>query len=302
MAEGRVVRVAAIQWAAPLEPALGTLTALIHPPLAQAAQAGAQLVVFAPGIDQALAAFAAREAEPPAAPEVRRFAAEQKLAMALSQRFDALGRALASQYRVVLALGSVLVRRLEGTVRVAYLYGPKGDLLGFQGQTHRSPAEREHDLLVETTLSPIDTPVGRVGLVTGADVEYPEVSRILCLQGAEILVHQGMLARFSEALALSRLWREVQANQVFGVEAYSVAEGCRGRSAIHCPVEMAPDRSGWLARAADDAQPAVVVADLDFDRLKQVTGAYPLHALRNPGLYRRYLPVIYDRSEDHDRA
>lgn len=271
---GSQVCVAAVQWARQPFSSVEALASALEAPLAEAVRRGAKLVAFSGGVGEAL-----RQALgcPPGAP-------------ALQPEFEALGRRLAAAHGVTLAPGALLVGSQPGASRVAYLFGPRGEVLGAQVQTHRSAADRAAGLLVSTELAP----VGPVGLVVGADVTYPEVSRILCLQGASILVHQDALPRWSEALALSRLWREVQANQVFGIEAYGVGESCRGRSAIHAPVEMAPGGSGWLARAADDEHPDVVAAELDFARLAEVIEVYPLHALRNLAQYRRYFPAVYE--------
>lgn len=293
------MRVAAVQWAWRTGGSRQALEDALCEPLQQAVQAGAELVVFAAGVDRALAEGLSGW-QPPygAAGGVSALSGAPAPGYELHCEFERLGRSLARAYPATLALGSVLWPASGGFQRVAMLFGPGGQVLGTQGQTHRSPTERAGGLQVAEVLAPIATPVGPIGILNGVDVEYPEVSRILCLQGATILVHHGELSAFSEAVALSRLWREVQANQVFGVEAYSVWREHRGRSGILAPIEMTADGSGWLARAPDDRQPAVVLADLDFERLKAVVDAYPIYSLRNPGQYRRYFPLLYEGCQE----
>lgn len=281
----KALRVAAVQWARQplsssgegLARAAERLAAGLAAPLAEASRAGAQLVALPWGLSDALAE--ATDSRPPVG-EVR-------------EAFESLGARLAREFDVALAAGPALVETPRGLRRVAYLFGADGRVLGTQVQTHRSAADRASGVGAGVELAPIDTPAGLLGLVCGADVEYPEVSRLLCLQGAHILVHQAALTRWSEALALARLWREVQANQVFGIEAYAVGAGCRGRSAIHAPLEMTPGQTGWLAQAPDDEHPAVVLADLDFAQLEKVREAYPIGRLRNEAQYRRYFPGMY---------
>ncbi|MDI7274352.1 MAG: nitrilase-related carbon-nitrogen hydrolase, partial [Anaerolineae bacterium] len=215
---------------------------------------------------------------------------------------DHLAGSLARASGVTLGLGPVLAPGPEGLERLASIFGPAGELLGRQAQTHRTAEERATCLAAGALLAPIETPVGRVGLVNGADILYPEVSRILCLQGADVLAHQGALQRYDEAVALSRLWREVQANQVFGVEAYAVGPGLRGRSAVHAPLEITPEQDGWLARAPADDRPAVVLADLDPSALDKLLRIYPIHALRNPGQYARYFPGLYRAAAQASRG
>lgn len=289
------MRAAAVQWAWRPGGSRQAFEDALCEPLQQALQAGAELVVFAAGVDRALAeVLSGRQPACGSTAGVSALSDAPAPGYELHCEFERLGRSLAKAYPATLALGSVLWSAPAGFQRVAMLFGPGGQVLGTQGQTHRDPDERAGGLQAAEVLAPIATPVGPIGILSGVDVEYPEVSRILCLQGATILVHHGELSTFGEAVALSRLWREVQANQVFGVEAYSVWREHRGRSGILAPIEMTADGSGWLARAPDDQQPAVVVADLDFECLQAVVDAYPIHSLRNPGQYRRYFPLLYE--------
>jgi predicted amidohydrolase len=277
----RRTRAAAVQWADRPFASLDELEDSLEAPLAEAARAGAELVIFPAGVSEALARVLALDGPDSAG------------SRQLPEALDALAASLARAWRVTLGLGPAVVPGPEGPECVSSLFGPDGGLLGRQAQTHRTPAERAAGLACGRDLTPIETPVGLVGLVNGADLLYPEVSRILCLQGADILVHQGLLSGFGEAIALSRLWREVQANQVFGVEAYAAGPGRRGRSAVHAPLEITSGQDGFLARAADEGEPQVVIGDLDPDALAKLLQTYPIHALRNLRQYARYFPELY---------
>lgn len=295
MSQERLLRVAVAQCAWQPVATSTELRISLESALARAVRAGAELIALSPGADESLAGLRSDLSRP----------SRHALALdrELRRQYEDLGSWLARAFGVVLALGPALLSYPEGPRRVACLFGAKGELLGTQVQTHRSPAERALGLVRGTSLAPIATPLGQVGLVSGADVEYPEVSRILCLQGAEILVHQAALEHFGKALALSRLWREVQANQVFGLEAYAVGPGLRGRSAIHAPLEITPGHTGWLARAPTDSEPSVVTAELDFLALRKPLASFPIARLRNEAQYRRYLPAVYEAAatqEDGD--
>lgn len=281
MAMKHRARAAAVQWADRAFASLDELEGSLGAHLAEAARAGAELVIFPAGVSEALARVLAVDSPDAAA------------SRQLPEALDALAASLARTWRVTLGMGPAVVPGPEGPARVSSLFGPDGGLLGRQAQTHRTPAERAAGLARGRDLTPIETPVGLVGLVNGADLQYPEVSRILCLQGADILVHQHLLADFGEAVALSQLWREVQANQVFGVEAYAAGPGRRGRSAVHAPLEITPGQDGFLARAAADGEPEVVIGDFDPDALAKLLETYPIHALRNLRQYARYFPDLY---------
>lgn len=286
--------VAAVQWHTRPFDSLESLHSSLQAPLMEATQAGAMLVAFSDGVADALAGVMAAVASE--ALEGDALVRQRAACPALAGAFHELAGDLARANGVALAPGPVLVVSAQGMHRVSSIYGPDGRLLGSQVQTHRTAEERVSGLARGSEVAPIETPVGPVGLLNGADVQYPEVARILSLQGALILVHQGALPHFSQALALSRLWREVQANQVFGIEAYAVGNGYCGLSAIHAPVEITPGQTGWLARAGEARRGAVLTAGLDLAAREKLCHLYPILGLGNEGQYRRYFPAIYEMS------
>ena len=164
-----------------------------------------------------------------------------------------------------------------------------GSLAGVQRQIHLT---RQDEALLYSPgedLRIFETPVGALGLLVGADVLVPEVSRALTLLGAEVLAHVGALRDASEGAWLARLWREVQANQTFGLEAYAVGTGLAGRSAVLGPAEMTPERNGILAQSVDMDGECVVVADLDWDARAAVIEKFNILAEMNLGMYRSQL-------------
>ncbi len=200
--------------------------------------------------------------------------------------------ALAERYQVYLVTCAVTE---EGGLRysVATLYGPDGHALGSQRQTHLSPEERAAGLSQGDKLAVFESPVGRLGLLVNTDVRYPEVARILCLKGANVLVSplaaRGVPAHDWER----RLWREVQANQVFGLEAPLVGDDYSGPATIHAPLGMTTGNDGILAQAARADADEVAVAELDFAALQKAVDEYPIFRVLNYQLYRRYLPGVY---------
>jgi len=204
-----------------------------------------------------------------------------------------------------------------------------GKVKGWQRQTHLSRVERTWGLSRGEDLSVIETPAGRLGLLLREDVYYPEVGRFLCLLGANVLVHQGswhtsgqvlihnncgenqnlsagqVLIRdnysenqnlfIGQAEWMSRLWREVQANQVFGLESVLVGGGYRGRATVHAPLEMTSGRDGVLAQAGSDNMDEVLLTELDLQALQAVVDYYPIYDMLNEDMYQRYFPALYER-------
>jgi predicted amidohydrolase len=262
----------------------------------QAAQAGAQLI--------ALPAYTGLLALPdePTGESLRR-AAPGRLPIYL-----ATFSRLAAEFRVHVAAGTLLLPDQQGRLyNTAHLFGPGGELVGRQHQTHLGAQERAWGLACGDDLPVFPTPVGRLGFVMGEDVRYPEVSRILALQGANVLVHPVATPVESQAAWLVRLWREVQGNQVFGLEAALVGDlwgtAWRGRSTIHAPLEMTAGNNGYtdyngiLAQAQTSDSEEIVLADLDFTRLQQVVEGYHIFGQFNYRLYEREFPAAYLRQK-----
>ena len=67
----------------------------------------------------------------------------------------------------------------------SYLVGPDGDLLGKYRKSHRLPDE---EIATGEVLPVFDTPLGRIGLMIGSDVYWPEVPLVMALEGAELIL------------------------------------------------------------------------------------------------------------------
>jgi predicted amidohydrolase len=174
----------------------------------------------------------------------------------------------------------------------AAVISPQG-IVGRQRQTHRGAWERARGLERGDTLEIFQTPIGAVGLILGEDIRYPEVGRILALQGADILVHLAADdAPFHAEASVQSLWCEAQANQTFGIQACLVGGEYHGRGALLAPVEMTDGDSGVLAQADIDV-PACIIADFDHDARRAVQAAYDVTRYFNVDLYRRELLPAY---------
>lgn len=217
---------------------------------------------------------------------------------ALAEAYERIGADLAREYQLYLAFGSTLMTGQDGRLSdVALLYGPDGEVLGKQRRTHLSNAEDEREWCGGDELSVFDTLVGRIGLIIGTDVYYPEVSRIFGLQGGNVLINLHHFEQDSQSDWMRRLWREVQANQVYGIESCLVGRRHQGRARIHAPLGITLNGDGILACATNSMRSEVVVAELDFARLQQVVDDYPIYTVLNYEMYRKWLPLLYETDE-----
>lgn len=279
-----------------------------------AAGAGARLVIFPAHTGTFYVAASLGLGDPFVEPCPQERAAEA--ADAAGEWLQA-ARRLASGYHVTLLPGTVVwpagvpAPGGEGSTgppgsrppgawhHAAPLITPDGRVVRWQVQTHLTAAERRLGWVPGDELRPADTPAGRIGILIGTDLWYPEAARILALQDAVILACPVAVPEPYAARHQWRgLWQQVQQNQVFGVEAGLCGAAASGhwqsRTAAVAPVEMTAGEDGWLA-VLDREGDCLLTTDLDVAALQEVMRAYDIFSQLNPALYARYLPAIYER-------
>jgi len=222
----------------------------------------------------------------------------------LEGRLVETARDLAVRTGAVVVPGSVILPAGDGFVHRSYVVSA-GGVLGRQDQTHAGAFERAWPLVPGSRLEPVETPVGWLGILLGADAFYPEAARILSLQGADILcVPTAIPAPYNQWRQIPGVWAQVQQNQVYAVEACLVGRlggsEWAGVSAVHGPVEITPGDSGYLNQAPAPDRAAEVTANLDFTALRSIRTSYPIFSFLNRPLYRRFMPGIYRGGARHE--
>ncbi len=194
------------------------------------------------------------------------------------EAYDDVFGGLAQEFDVTLVAPSAyLPDPLDGVLRnLAVVYGPGGERLGYQAKRVLHPEDEDlaqpgHEWNV------IQTPVGRIGLMLGGDLLYPEVGRLLAYQGAELLIGQGAATErvLYEKLRAGMLAR-MQDNQLFAAISFLVGhnEFSRrqrdpfvGRSSVLAPQELTPRASGILVESSNFRSESVLSAVWDFEEL-----------------------------------
>lgn len=199
---------------------------------------------------------------------------------------------LAARLNVYLAPGTLIESSGARLFHTAYLFAPDGTVVGSQRQTHRSPREIGWGLAQGEDLTVFDIGSARIGFVVGTDVEYPEVARILSLQNANLLIHSAAYPLWHDEYFLLDLWRDVQSNQVFGLQACLVGDDFKGKSAVYAPVELTDDHRGFLAQTSRPDAEEIVTATLDFDALQRVIDGYSIFESFNYDFYAREFPGV----------
>jgi predicted amidohydrolase len=114
---------------------------------------------------------------------------------------------LAAELGVHLVLGTYERGPQRGVVyNAAVVLSPAGELLGVYRKTHPFGTERAdgggwttpgEDVLV------VETPLGRIGVIICFDGDYPELSRITALAGAELICRPSALLRSADIWELT---------------------------------------------------------------------------------------------------
>ena len=178
MARSPALPVALIQMSCVADPARNVQTALSH--VAQAARGGAKLVCL-PELFRSLY-FCQKQ-------DYKCF----QLAEPIPGPTTQLLSAAAKKHKITL-VASLFEKRTGGLYHnTAVVFGPNGKILGTYRKMHipDDPGFNEKFYFTpgDTGFQPIDTPVGRLGILVCWDQWYPEAARLMALRGAQILIY-----------------------------------------------------------------------------------------------------------------
>lgn len=147
----------------------------------------------------------------------------------------------------------------------AVVLGPGGTLLGIYRKTHPFGTERaDRGGWVTAGEDPlvVETPLGRIGVIICFDGDYPELSRITTVRGAEVICRPSALLRPADIWELTNRARAYD-NHVYliGSNATGVDPGGTayfGNSMIVSPVAevlaRAASHQGWVSARLDPDQ------------------------------------------------
>jgi predicted amidohydrolase len=283
---------------------------LLHRHTAEAAAAGAQLVVFPENITLPLLGLI---------PGVRKLAAQQagsaselggSSGLEPARVFRIFGSgvesfyrqtmsSLAAKYQIYIMGGSRLVPDHTGRLmNIASLYGPQGQLIGSQAKAHLLPLEAGWGICRGNELKVFNTPLGNIAFPICMDATYFETFRILSYLGADlIIIPIANPEEYNQWKALRGIWPRVQESYVYGVKSALVGKNFfgldfTGKAGIFAPIELHP-QNGVLALAHNPHKEDLVIADLDIEKLRETRTGRPYGGDINLNLYRRYFPQVY---------
>jgi deaminated glutathione amidase len=154
---------------------------------------------------------------------------------------------------------------VRGTVHnTAMVVGPGGDVLGRYRKTHLFCGEQRGAggwVTPGDAAVVVDTPLAKLGLIICFDGDYPELSRIEAVQGAEVICRPSALLRSADLWELTNRARAYD-NHVFVIGANATGVDPAGliyfgNSMIVTPVAevvaRAASHQGWVSARLDPA-------------------------------------------------
>jgi beta-ureidopropionase len=188
----------------------------------------------------------------------------------------------------------------------AILVGPDGEIIGIYDKTHPFPLERRDCggwVTLGNRADVFKTALGDIGMIICYDGDFPELSRLLAVKGAEIIVRPSALLRSFD------IWYITNAARAYDNHVYVVATNAVGPDAggsYYFGHSMIVTPIAWrLAQARGGEE--IIAAKLDPDPLRYVTWGSKSPQVfdhlqdRNIALYEEIIKEARSRFEPGER-
>lgn len=208
-----------------------------------------------------------------------------------TERYIDMFKRFAQKYNIYIIGGSHPVFREGKHYNTAHLFTPAGSVYT-QDKLHITPAERnEGGIEPGTAIRIFSTPLARIAIQVCYDIEFPEVSRLLTLAGAEILFvpfyteekkAYYRVRHCAQARAVENFIYVVMTGSVGNMQTQSGSFLNYSQAAVLTPSDFSFPEKG-IEGEADPNVEAIVVSELALSSLSQqrhVATVRPLHDMR----------------------
>lgn len=199
---------------------------------------------------------------------------------------------LAKETGVYIVGGSIPELDGDKVYNTSFIFGRKGEILGKHRKVHLFDIDVEGGISFREsdTLSPgngltvVDTEFCRIGVAICYDVRFPEMSRLMALEGAELII---LPAAFNMTTGpvhwdLSMRMRALD-NQVY----FAAVSPARDMNGVYQAYGNSCVASPWGEFAAHtDETEGILYCDIDLERVKKVRKELPLLKHRREDLYK----------------
>jgi omega-amidase len=197
----------------------------------------------------------------------------------------------ARKYGVHLIAGSIPESGGVNVYNTSFIFNPKGDLMGAYRKLHLFDIDVPHGITFKESdtltagkeITVLETELCKLGVAICYDIRFPELLRIMALEGSELVVVPGAFNMTTgpshwEPLIRSR----AMDNQIF----LAAASPARDENASYVAYGHSMVVDPWgdvLARAGIDEE--IIYADLKSSRIEEVRSHLPLLKNRRLDLY-----------------
>lgn len=188
--------------------------------------------------------------------------------------------AFSRTYHMITVVGAGLMRKNGGLYLRSTVFDANGAVAGCQDKLYRSEECDDSELLLSDRLTVVETPIGGVCVLAGADALDWRSTRAAVEAGAKILAAPMALKQPYESFTAMRdVQTQVQFDYAFGIKACLIGGdeiGLRlqGKALIAAPFKMTPSLNGLLACATAPQKGHVIAAALDMAALEEYTDFY----------------------------
>lgn len=168
---------------------------------------------------------------------------------------------LARQYNIWLIPGSMFQKQEDRIYNTATVINPQGEVVGrynkmFPFYPYEVGVTGGDSFLI------FDVPnVGRFGITICYDMWFPETSRMLAVNGVEVILHPTLTATIDRDIELALAQATAATNQCFIFDINGLGDGGTGRSII-----CGPD--GRIMHQASTGEELIPI-EIDMDRVKR---------------------------------
>ncbi len=163
----------------------------------------------------------------------------------------------------------------RGTIyNSSVLIGPDGEVIGIYDKTHPFPVERQECGGWVTTgqhAEVFDTALGKIGMIICYDGDFPELSRLLAVKGAEIILRPSALLRSYD------IWYITNCARAYDNHVYVVATNAIGPDAggsYYFGHSMIVNPIAWRLAQARGVE-EIIASKLDPDPMRHITWGSP---------------------------
>lgn len=170
-------------------------------------------------------------------------------------------RVIAKEYGVVLVV-PFIDRKGEDLFIALSVIENNGEILQIYQKSFLWDKEQLNFKHGERQFEPIQTSLGTVGTIICYDVEFPEVSRILALRGAQLIIVPSVIRMASEKKWDIQLPARALDNTVFVLGVNTVGEGSCGKSKLIDP-------KGAIVHECSRTEEEILLCDIDFNQINK---------------------------------